>query len=106
MLALLALASPAHDSHPPVPAHQFYYNFVAKAGNGTTVEFVMLDTIILSGQAGDDEDRGEEEGAGGAGPAVVDDPRLTEASAEAEWQWLEQTLKASTATYLVVAGHL
>jgi tartrate-resistant acid phosphatase type 5 len=74
-----------------------YYTFTEKAGN-QTVQFVMTDTVVLSGNChvpnSDVELHGNELG----GPENVD-------AAESQMRWIEETLAASTADYLIVAGH-
>jgi len=71
-----------------------YYTFsepVAPAKPGglpLVAQFVMIDTVLLAG------------GADG-----ILDPQAAHARSEAHWAWLRATLSASTADYLVVAGH-
>lgn len=61
------------------------------------VQFLMIDTIVLSGQSCLLGCHTSLSGAALRGPE--DKP-----AAEAQWDWIEQTLKESTATYIVVAG--
>ena len=66
------------------------------------VQFVMIDTVVLSGnsqQPGDADDE-ESELPGSALPGPAD-----AALAETQMAWIEATLASSTAPYHVVAGH-
>ena len=63
------------------------------SGTSSTVQLVMIDTVILCGLTGYDRDN--------------DQPRGTETPLKAaqQWSWIEETLVKSTADYLLVAGH-
>jgi len=65
-----------------------YYTFAEAVPAGGRVQFVMTDSVLLSA--------GTEWGFGGEA-----DIRR----GEAHWRWLNETLAASTAEYLIVAGH-
>eukprot|EP00658_Telonema_sp_P-2_P071488 TRINITY_DN60749_c0_g2_i1.p1 TRINITY_DN60749_c0_g2~~TRINITY_DN60749_c0_g2_i1.p1 ORF type:complete len:311 (+),score=55.16 TRINITY_DN60749_c0_g2_i1:39-971(+) len=56
----------------------YYYSMTETVG-AATVQFVMVDTVVLSG--------------------------ATNLSAETHWEWINQTLAGSTADFLLVAGH-
>ena len=78
-----------------------YYTFMERAGD-KEVQFVMLDTVMLAGQSQ------VKDPSGGADKDLrgVDLPGPeNKADAESQLKWLEDTLKASTADYLIVAGH-
>lgn len=74
-----------------------YYSFTESSADGTAVQFVMLDTVTIAGQS-QLEGGGQLPGDRLPGPA---DRGL----ADVQVQWLEQVLKASSADYLIVAGH-
>ncbi|EDO39012.1 predicted protein [Nematostella vectensis] len=59
-------------------------------GTSQEVQLVLLDTVLLCGNTKADH--------------VLDRPQSPSA-AEAQWQWLEKTLKESQAHYLLVGGH-
>ena len=61
------------------------------------VQFVMIDTVVLSGNS-DLEDGSELRGIDLPGPMV-------EEEAQTQLEWIESTLAASTAKYIIVAGH-
>lgn len=65
-----------------------YYTFSEPVPGGGRAQFVMADTVLLSAGTADGL-QGEAEAQRG----------------EAHWAWLNETLAASTAEYLVVAGH-
>ena len=77
----------------------FYYDFVREL-DGVSVHFVMLDTVIISGSShGINKDVTVDlKGDQLPGPA---DPL----AADSQLEWLEATLKASTADYIIVNGH-
>lgn len=76
-----------------------YYTFTETAPDGATVQFVMIDTYTLAGQSQlNAEDVGGLTGDQLPGPPDV-------AAAESQTQWIESTMAASTADYLIVAGH-
>eukprot|EP00051_Salpingoeca_urceolata_P033091 m.18904 g.18904 ORF g.18904 m.18904 type:complete len:324 (+) comp5814_c0_seq1:76-1047(+) len=74
-----------------------YYTFTKNiptadgSNSNATIQFVFVDTVLLAG--GTDHVTGE--------LLEVEDQTV----ADTQWQWIEDTLKASTADYLVVAGH-
>lgn len=76
----------------------YYYDFTETLPSGSTVHHVMIDTIFLSGQSVDPVTGVRLTGREYTGPADV-------AMADAQWQWINSTLRASTADYLIVAGH-
>lgn len=75
----------------------FYYTFSKTTTDGATVEFVMIDTVLLAGNS-DLPNGGQLHGDELPGPSD-NEVALT------QWQWINATLAASTADYLVVAGH-
>lgn len=62
-------------------------------GTTSTVQFVFIDTVLLSGLT-DPVDRSRPP----PGPA-------SQAIADQQWTWIEETLQKSTADWLIVAGH-
>jgi len=79
-----------------------YYTWSEKVGS-STLQFVYIDTVILSGNSGTGllgADGEEIELAGSELPGPMD-----QAKADAQLVWLDQTLAASTADFLIVAGH-
>jgi tartrate-resistant acid phosphatase type 5 len=74
----------------------YYYNLKFKAAPGATVEIVMIDTIQLCGNSDDDFLHKQ--------PKMPNDPKARKI-ADDQWAWIEKTLSASTANYLIVAGH-
>ena len=75
-----------------------YYTFSKTAPDGATVQIVMIDTVKLSGQSSNAEDALRLKGCELPGPA-----NLT--AAQSQLQWIDETLAASTADYVIVAGH-
>jgi tartrate-resistant acid phosphatase type 5 len=79
-----------------------WYTFSEDLGDGATLQVVMIDTVILSGNSdvrGEDGELVHElKGSELPGP---ENP----VHAASQLQWLEATLKASNATFLLVAGH-
>jgi len=59
----------------------------------TSVQFVFIDTIILSGTT-----HPTERHLPPSGPTSLN-------AAEDQWEWIEATLAASTARWLIVVGH-
>lgn len=76
----------------------YYYDFEETLAGGVRVHHVMIDTVLLAGQSTDAVTGAKLAGSDYTGPADV-------AGAEAQWQWINSTLAASTAEYLIVAGH-
>merc|ERR1711865_213152 len=76
-----------------------YYDFTETAPDGATVQFVMIDTYTLAGQSQIDDDDRE----GLTGDKLTGPPDQT--AADAQTQWIESTMAASTADYLIVSGH-
>jgi len=75
-----------------------YYTFTKTTEDDATVQFVMIDTVII---AGNSQVKGENVQLTGTKlPGPTD-----EAEADKQIQWLEQTLSESKADYLIVAGH-
>lgn len=76
-----------------------YHSLKETAPDGAVVEIVLIDTVELSGNSQlNDEDTEFLLGSELPGPE-----NLT--AAQSQLQWLEKTLAASTAEYLIVAGH-
>mmetsp|Transcript_44816 Transcript_44816/g.112684 ORF Transcript_44816/g.112684 Transcript_44816/m.112684 type:complete len:343 (-) Transcript_44816:293-1321(-) len=78
------------------PSH--YYDFVEQMGSCVRIHHVMIDTVLLSGQSEHPVTGAALPGSAYLGSADVE-------AAEAQWQWINTTLAASTADYLIVAGH-
>ena len=79
-----------------------WFNVVEDLGGGKTLEIVMIDTVILAGNSDVRDENGELvlELRGSELPGPADTGR-----AASQLAWLEATLAASQATFLVVAGH-
>merc|ERR1719197_2109221 len=74
----------------------YYYTFnqtfaSQSSGKNLTAQFVMIDTVLLSGSWDFFE------------PQPLHD--IDESAADDQWQWIENTLSQSTADLLIVAGH-
>jgi tartrate-resistant acid phosphatase type 5 len=83
----------------------FYYTVTWPVpGTSYTLQVVMIDTVLLCGGT-DDLEYCEENGILAKDcviqPTGPDDPKV----AATQWQWINDTLKASTADFLIVAGH-
>lgn len=82
----------------------YYYSFVetGPASTSKSVEVVYIDTVLLGGNSDVLDENGEHlrELRGSELPGPAD-----KAKANAQLVWLESTLKASTADYLIVGGH-
>lgn len=79
-----------------------WYSFTEDLGDGATLQVVMIDTVILSGNS---DVRGEDgEVIHELHGSELPGPENPE-HAESQLQWLEETLKTSNATFLIVAGH-
>mmetsp|Transcript_31163 Transcript_31163/g.74636 ORF Transcript_31163/g.74636 Transcript_31163/m.74636 type:complete len:329 (+) Transcript_31163:57-1043(+) len=76
-----------------------YHTFTETAPDGATVQFVMIDTVVLSGNSQTTDD-GENQLPGDQLPG----PENVEL-AHSQMKWIEETLKSSSADYIVVAGH-
>lgn len=81
----------------------FWYTFTEsfKTSEGKTVstQVVHIDTVTISGLSQDPEELGAE-----FDPEVFEYHHM-QAKADAQMQWLEETLAASTADYLWIGGH-
>jgi len=81
-----------------------WFTVTSDLGNNATLEVVMIDTFILSGNSDVRDEFGdvvrEKDGWELTGPE-----EHMKAQAASQMEWLEDTLKASTASFLVVAGH-
>ena len=79
---------------------ELYYDFYETLGDEVSVHYVMLDTVIIAGNShGPDNDPNVDlDGDELPGPS---DP----VAADAQLQWLEKTLEASTGDYIIVNGH-
>ena len=72
----------------------FYYNMTFAVGNtGTTIEFVMIDTVILCGNSDHDFKHKQPQG-----PEKLSD-------AEQQWTWIEQRLKSSKYDFIDLCLH-
>lgn len=93
------IAYSAHSERWHFPS--LWYSWVEKVDDaGTTAEFVMLDTIVLSGPSAcpstGEEWLGSDERMG---------DHRDDTAAQSQYEWLEATLAASTADFLFVSGH-
>jgi hypothetical protein len=93
------IAYSAHSERWHFPA--LWYNWVEQVDDaGTTAEFVMIDTVVLSGPSACPVSGQEWLGS----DARMEQYRDAEA-ARTQYEWLESTLAASTADFLFVSGH-
>jgi tartrate-resistant acid phosphatase type 5 len=76
----------------------YYYDFVEQMDSGVRIHHVMIDTVLLTGQSEHPVTGAPLMGSEYTGPRNVE-------AAEAQLQWIKATIAASTADYLVVAGH-
>jgi len=77
----------------------YYYKLSKTAPDGATLDVLMIDTVQLSGNSQlNDEDTDSLRGSELPGP-------LDPLAADAQIQWIDETLKASTADFIIVAGH-
>jgi hypothetical protein len=90
------IAYSAHSNRWSFPS--LYYTFTETAPDGATVQVVYIDTVVLSGGSSDPATGEDLPGSRYPGPADAE-------AAQTQMQWLEATLAASTADYLVVGGH-
>ena len=90
------IAYSAHSSRWSFPS--LYYTFTETAPDGATVQVVYIDTVKLSGDSTCALTGVELNGDAYPGPVDREE-------AQTQMQWLEATLAASTADYLIVAGH-
>lgn len=74
----------------------YYTKSFSDAADGTVLDLIFIDTVDLSGNT-----EGQEGDAGYYGKL----PPRSVADAAEQWAWIEQQLIASTADYVVVAGH-
>lgn len=107
--AQMAYTRIRHNWYFPEP----YYTFTEEArrdGRTVTVQVIMLDTTMLVGCSQEERElcpqppasgrrgRSASAGSGYAGP-------WNETAAQGQWAWLEATLSASYADFVLVAGH-
>lgn len=85
----------------PSPYYKISYKF---GDNGTTVDFIMIDTIILCGNTRDVQNGGFIDMIFADVEADPIHPKDPEA-AKIQWEWIEKELNNSKADYLFVAGH-
>ncbi|OQV22226.1 Tartrate-resistant acid phosphatase type 5 [Hypsibius exemplaris] len=74
----------------------YYYNLKFNVGTDSSVEIILIDTILLCGNS--DHDFLHQ----------APKPHTTKKSqqiAADQWAWIEQTLAASKANYIIVGGH-
>jgi tartrate-resistant acid phosphatase type 5 len=76
-----------------------YYTFSKTASDGTTVQFVMIDTVSVAGQS----QRSANDATSLKGSELPGPANLT--VAQSQLQWIDETLAASTADYVIVSGH-
>ena len=79
-----------------------WYSFEKDLGGGSSIQVVMIDTVILSGTSDVRDAAGEltAELPGSQLPGPAERAR-----ADSQMAWLQKTLNSSKATFLVVAGH-
>lgn len=84
----------------PDYSYDFVKEWTEASGETYSLQVIMIDTVVLSGTTNvfDEED-----------PLYFTQPKLQSAEArlksDTTFQWIEQTMAASTADYLLVAGH-
>jgi len=92
------IAYSAHSSRWHYP--DLWYNFVEDIGDGATAEFVMIDTVVLSGPSAcpitNEDWLGSDERM---------DLHVDAKLAQTQYEWLEATLANSKADFLFVSGH-
>ncbi|XP_033741991.1 tartrate-resistant acid phosphatase type 5-like [Pecten maximus] len=71
----------------------FYYKMSLAVPGGATMDIIMIDTVLLCGNTGLDQD--------GAQPTGPSDVKM----ADSQWVWIGNMLQLSKADYLLVAGH-
>lgn len=80
----------------------YYYTFTETGPDGSTVQFVMVDTVLLAGGSevldSDGEIVRELHGSELPGPA-------DKVKAATQLEWIASTVASSTADYLIVSGH-
>lgn len=79
-----------------------YYTFTETSTGGATVQIVLIDTVVIAGISDELDANGEiaRELHGSELPGAA-----SKAAADAQLAWLNATLAASTADYLIVGGH-
>ncbi|CAJ0930404.1 unnamed protein product, partial [Mesorhabditis belari] len=81
----------------------YWYKFNYTLSDGTTIDFLMIDTIVLCGNTADVE-YGDLWDLLWKGSKVPDGPK-DKKMAEKQWDWIAKTLNESRADYLFVGGH-
>jgi len=80
--------------HPRWNFPSLYYTFTETIpGTTSTIQFVMIDTVVLAGNSESTEFN-----------TYPIEPE-SKFAAQSQWEWIENTLVDSTADYLIVAGH-
>ncbi|XP_055342113.1 tartrate-resistant acid phosphatase type 5-like [Paramacrobiotus metropolitanus] len=74
----------------------YYYNLKFDAGEGASLEIVLIDTVLLCGNSDSDFLHKQ--------PEMQMNPKARKI-ADDQWAWIEETLAKSTANYLIVGGH-
>jgi len=74
-----------------------YHSHSFTSSDGTTVDVILIDTIDLSGSSAAVEETDPE--------YFKPLPNKPRTAASTQWDWIEQTLKASKAQYILVGGH-
>eukprot|EP01083_Nonionella_stella_P249454 862577_1 len=107
-----------HDHHQNVTGEVMYSNHSKRwtypdywynmkwtvPGSSIVLELLMIDTVTLSGMS-DGWDYCESHGITKANCPIHPTGPTDILKAQSQWDWINQTMKASTADYLVVAGH-
>lgn len=81
----------------PAPWYGIQHTFDTSDGS-KSLEIFFIDTVIISGNSDDNEKNG-------LGKWDQPIPPVDQAPADAQWDWLNQSMASSTADYLWVAGH-
>ena len=87
---------PLFDTHTRTHPCSRYTFTKTIPGSSTTVQFVFIDTVVLAGLH--------------IPGVTVGQPKMPDSAAwrqkaQDQWTWVNQTLQASTADWLIVAGH-
>ena len=86
----------AYSKHSSRWTYDDFWYTKSHTANGITTQVVMIDTVTIAGMAYKDDATGE---------IHSNEPHPMQAQLGKQLQWLEDTLKSSTADYLWVVGH-
>eukprot|EP01035_Chromulina_nebulosa_P018173 gene18173-23831_t len=73
-----------------------YHSHSFTSSDGSTIDIIMIDTVDLAGISSTNNENE---------PGYFDPLPLKPRSSTSQWTWIEAALQASTADYLLVAGH-